>query len=60
MNTITYQLIPMANLLNEVPIQKDEFLKRAREKPFKKSLINLVEMIEFDEVYKKGSEIVLK
>lgn len=50
----------MANLLNEVPIQKDEFLKRAREKPFKKSLINLVEMIEFDEVYKKGSEIVLK
>lgn len=60
MNIITYQLIPLSHLLCSVPITKKEFIKKARESITKDSLLNFLEMIEFEEIHKKGNEIVLK
>lgn len=60
MNIITYQLQPLSHLLCDTPIQKEDFIKIARENSVKKRLLSLLEMIEFDQIQKAGNEIVLK
>lgn len=60
MNIITFQLQPLAHLLSGVPIPKEDFIRKAKEHDPKENLIPFLEMIEFEEVYRKGNEIVLK
>jgi len=59
MNIITAQLQPLAKILGETPVPKDEFVKKAHEACKKKGIVNLLQMIEFRLAYRVGDEIVL-
>jgi len=60
MNLITAQLTPLSPLLSPDPIPKDELVQKARQSNTKRSVVNLLEMIDFGEAYLHGKEIVLK
>lgn len=60
MNLITAQLTPLSPLLSKDPIPKREFVQKAHSFKTKRGIVNLLEMIEFNEAYLMGDEIVLK
>ena len=60
MNIITAQLTSLSPLLSKDPMPKREFVQKAHTFTKKRSLLNLLEMIEFNEVFLIGDDIVLK
>jgi hypothetical protein len=60
MNIITAQLSSLSPLLSKEPMPKREFVQKAHGVKSKRGVVNLLEMIEFDEAYLQGEEIVLK
>lgn len=60
MNIVTAQLTPLSPLLSKDPIPKREFVQKARSYKSKRGIVNLLEMIEFNEAFLMGDEIVLK
>ena len=60
MNIITAQLTSLSPLLSKDPMPKREFVQKAHSYSAKRSVLNLLEMIEFNEAFLQGEEIVLK
>lgn len=60
MNIITAQLTSLSPLLSKEPMPKREFVQKAHTFKTKRSVLNLLEMIEFNEAFLMGEEIVLK
>jgi hypothetical protein len=60
MNIITAQLSSLSPLLSKEPMPKREFVQKAHGVKSKRGVVNLLEMIEFDEAYLQGDEVVLK
>jgi hypothetical protein len=60
MNIITAQLTALSPLLSKEPMPKREFVKKAHTFTKRRSIVNLLEMIEFNEAFLLGDEIVLK
>lgn len=60
MNIITAQLTSLSPLLSKEPMPKREFVQKAHSFTNKRGILNLLEMIEFNEAYLMGEEIVLK
>lgn len=59
MNIITAQLTPFSSLLSKERMPKSEFVKKAHASTAKRGLVNLLEMIEFNEAFLSGDEVVL-
>ncbi|HXR84315.1 MAG TPA: hypothetical protein VN722_08405 [Hanamia sp.] len=60
MNIITAQLTSLSPLLSKDPIPKREFVQKAHTFTKRRGVVNLLEMIEFNEAFLLGDEIVLK
>lgn len=60
MNIITAQLTSLSPLLSKEPMPKREFVQKAHTSKSKRGVVNLLEMIEFNEAFLMGGEIVLK
>lgn len=60
MNLITAQLTPLSPLLSKEPMPKSEFVKKAHSYTTKRGLVNLLEMIEFNEAFLMKGEVILK
>jgi len=58
-NLITLHLAPLSPVLENSPISKDEFIRRAKNYPQHDNLRQLIQMIQFNSAHKIGDEIIL-